>query len=411
MTVSDLCRREGIKPGVFYAWTKEFMEAGKERLTRDTVRDATRQEIEHLKRENYDLKQLVADLFPGGPPFQKNGHPDFGRGHRHMSAQERSNVITRVEQTQWGKRRLLAQLQVPRSTYYRWRARELQGKQECPAAITRVPWNRLSSPEEAAVLAAARESPEWSSRQLATWVTDHLRLSVGESTVYRILKREGLVKPPEIQLVAGKEYQRKTTGPHQMWATDASYFRVRGWGYYYMVTVMDDYSRSILAWKLQLDMTADSLIQVLQLAVDVTGMTEVPLEDRTRLLSDNGSGYVSRAFRDYLNLIGIRHILAAPYHPQTNGKLERYHQSIKHEVNQVPYEVPGDLEVAIAGFVDYYNNRRYHKALGNVTPDDVLHGRREGILIKRSEVKAQTLASRKRYNHLLRGSYNTAISP
>ena len=168
-------------------------------------------------------------------------------------------------------------------------------------------------------MAAARESPEWSSRQLATWVTDHLRLSVGESTVYRILKREGLVKPPEIQLVAGKEYQQKTTGPHQMWATDASYFRVRGWGYYYMVTVMDDYSRSILAWKLQLDMTADSLIQVLQLAVDVTGMTEVPLEDRTRLLSDNGSGYVSRAFRDYLNLIGIRHILAAPYHPQTNG--------------------------------------------------------------------------------------------
>ena len=72
-------------------------------------------------------------------------------------------------------------------------------------------------------------------------------------------------------------------------------------------------------------------------------------------------------------------------------------------MTQVPYEVPGDLEVAIDRLVDYYNNRRYHKALGNVTPDDVLHGRREGNLIKRSEVKAQTLASRKRYNHLLRG--------
>jgi transposase InsO family protein len=131
-----------------------------------------------------------------------------------------------------------------------------------------------------------------------------------------------------------------------MWPTDASHFRVVGWGYYYMVTVMDDYSRSILAWKLQWDMTADSLIQVLQLAIDATGMTEVPVEDRTRLLSDNGSGYVSRAFRDYLSLVGIRHILAAPYHPQTNGELERYHQSIKHEVNQVPYEVPGELEVA-----------------------------------------------------------------
>ena len=327
-----------------------------------------------------------------------------------MSAQERSNVITRVEQTRWGKRKLLAQLQVPRSTYYRWRARELQGKQDSSTAITRVPWNRLSSPEEAAVLAAARESPEWSSRQLATWITDNQDLSVGESTVYRLLKREGLVKPTEMKLVAGKEYQRKTSGSHQMWATDASYFRVVGWGYYYMVTVMDDYSRSILAWKLQLDMTSDSLIQVVQLAIDATGMTEVPLADRTRLLSDNGPGYVSRAFRDYLGLVGIRHILAAPYHPQTNGKLERYHQSIKQDVNQVPYEVPGDLEVATLGFVDYYNNRRYHKALGNVTPDDVLHGRREGILIRRREVKAQTLQWRQRYNRQRRESYNTATS-
>jgi len=228
-------------------------------------------------------------------------------------------------------------------------------------------------------LAAARESPEWSSRQLATWITDYLRLSVGGSTVYRILKREGLVKPPDMKLLAGKEYQRKTSGPHQMWATDASYFRVVGWGYYYMVTVMDGYSRSILAWKLQLDMTSDSLIQVVQLAIYATGMTEVPLEDRTRPLSDDGSGYVSRAFRDYLGLVGIRHTLAAPYHPQTNGKLERYHQSIKQDVNQVPYEVPGDLEVATLGFVDYNNNRRYHKALSNVTPNDVLRGRREGI--------------------------------
>jgi len=324
-----------------------------------------------------------------------------------MSAQERSNVITRVKQARWGKRRLLAQLQVPRSTYSRWRARGLQGKQDSSSGITRAPWNRLSSPGEAAVLAAARESPEWSSRQLATWITDHLRLSVGESTVYRLLKREGLVKPPEMQLVAGKEYQRKTSGPHN---TDASYFRVVGWGYY-MVTVMDDYSRSILAWKLQRDMTADSLIQVVQLAIDATGMTEVPVAERTRLLSDNGSGYVSRAFRDYLGLVGIRHILAAPYHPQTNGKLERYHQSIKHKVNQVPYEVPGDLEEAIAGFVDYYNNRRYHKALGNVTPDDVLNGRREGILIRRREVKAQTLQWRQRYNRQRRESYNTATSP
>ena len=108
-----------------------------------------------------------------------------------MSAQERLNVISRVEETRWGKRKLLTQLQVPKSNYYRWRARALQGKQDSSTASVRIPWNKLSSPEEAAVL-AAREFPEWSSRQLTTWITDHLRLSVGGSTVYRILKREGI---------------------------------------------------------------------------------------------------------------------------------------------------------------------------------------------------------------------------
>ncbi|GAI29013.1 unnamed protein product, partial [marine sediment metagenome] len=253
------------------------------------------------------------------------------------------------------------------------------------------PWNQITPEEDDKILAVARESPELSSRQLAAWITDNAGFALSESTVYRILRREGLVKRLEVQLVAGKEYHTKTTRPHQMWATDASYFRVVGWGYYYLVTVMDDYSRFILAWKLQKDMSANSLIEVIQDAVDATGMIDVPVKDRTRLLSDNGTGYVSRAFRGYLNLVGIRHILAAPYHPQTNGKLERYHQSIKREVNQVPYEFPGQLERAIADFVDYYNYRRYHKALGNVTPADVLYGRREQILERRKEVQIQTI--------------------
>ena len=130
---------------------------------------------------------------------------------------------------------------------------------------------------------------------------------MSEATVYPILRRAGLVKAPELKLLAGKEYHRKTTGPHQLWATDASYFRVVGWGYYYLVTVMDDYSRFILGWRLQRDMTADSLMEVVQLAVDATGMTEVPVEDRTKLLSGNGSGYVSRAFRNYLHLLTLEY--------------------------------------------------------------------------------------------------------
>ena len=174
-----------------------------------------------------------------------------------------------------------------------------------------------------------------------------------------------------------------------------------GWGYYYLVTVMDDYSRFILAHKLQGDMTTNSLTEVIQDAVDRTKMTEVSVTDRTKLLSDNGPGYVSRAFRDYLKLVEIKHILAASYHPQTNGKLERYHQTLKREVNQVPYEMPSDLEEALAAFVNYYNYRRYHKALGNVTPADVLNGSKERILLRRKEVKAQTIGRRRCHNRAL----------
>lgn len=325
-----------------------------------------------------------------------------------MSLQEQEEVLSQVEKIDRGKGKLLAKLQVPRSTYYRWRSQQRQGKLGSSSQNPKIPWNRLSSQEEAVVLANARKHPDLSSRQLAAWITDHPDFSVSEATVYRILRRAGLVKSSELKLLAGKEYHRKTTGPHQLWATDASYFRVVGWGYYYLVTVMDDYSRFVLAWKLQTDMTADSLIEVVQLAVDATGMTEVPVEDRTRLLSDNGSGYVSQAFRDYLHLVGIHHILASPFHPQTNGKLERYHQSIKQEVNPLPYEMPADLEQAIAEFVDYYNYRRYHKALGNITPDDVLQGRRDSILAKRKEVQTQTLRRRQLHNQHIRQLENSS---
>ena len=319
-----------------------------------------------------------------------------------MSAVEKATVLAQVETMARHKRQALSELGIARSTYYRWRHGQRGDRLESHSGGMRGPWNRIIPEEERKILAAARETPELSSRQLATLITDNAGFAVSESTVYRILRREGLVKRPEVQLVAGKEYHTKTTRPHQMWATDASYFRVVGWGYYYLVTVMDDYSRFILAWRLQRDMSADSLIEVIQEAVDATGMTDVPVEDRTRLLSDNGAGYVSRAFQDYLHLVGIRHILAAPFHPQTNGKLERYHQTIKREVNQIPYEFPGQLERAIADFVDYYNFRRYHKALDDVTPADVLHGRREQILQRRKEVQVQTVQHRREYNQTLR---------
>jgi putative transposase len=308
-----------------------------------------------------------------------------------MRLAEKADIVSKVEEKYRHKRQKLLELGIPRSTYYRWRKRPETKKRA-------VVWNRITFNEERRILAIAQEYAELSSRQLSAWITDNEGFAVSESTVYRILRREGLVKRRETELAAAKEYHTKTTHPHQMWATDCSYFKVVGWGYYYLVTVMDDYSRYILAWRLQKDMAADSLIEVVQEAVDITGMIDVPIIDRTKLLSDNGAGYISRAFRNYLNLVGIRHVLSAPFHPQTNGKVERYQQSLKREVNQLPYEFPSQLEKAIADFVDYYNHRRYHKALGDVTPVDVLNDRREEILKRRKKVRLETIKRRKDYN-------------
>ena len=177
-----------------------------------------------------------------------------------MSGAEKAEVLDKVASSSLPKRRTLGELGVPRSTYYRWLRRKEQQGLEDDVGGGNPPWNKLTSQEIDSVLSAARDMPDLSCRQLAAWTTDNMGFSVSESTVYRILRREGLVKRPEMRLAAGKEYHRKTTGPHQMWATDASYFRVVGWGYYYMVTVMDDYSRFILAHKLQRDMTSDSFV-------------------------------------------------------------------------------------------------------------------------------------------------------
>jgi hypothetical protein len=297
----------------------------------------------------------------------------------------------------------LARLRLPRSTYYRWLKRLGEGRLEDKRGGSRLPWNRIRPEEQAKIIAEARSSPELSCRQLALSITDSSDMYISESTVYRVLKSEGLIKPAEIiGYKAAKEYHHKTGRPNELWATDCCHLRVADWGWYYLVTVLDDYSRLILGWDLKTDMAGGSLEDVVQQAVDFTGMTDVPVKDRTVLLSDNGAGYISSQFNEYLRLVGIRHINASPFHPQTNGKIERYHRSLKGKINLQPYDMPSELKEAIRVFVEYYNHRRYHEGLGNVTPWDVYTGKHLEIIARRKEVKSRTLQERKDYNDIAR---------
>lgn len=319
-----------------------------------------------------------------------------------MSAQEKLEIIRSVEGSGLPVQAALARVEVPSSTYYRWRQKFRRGGtvglQDHSPYKGRV-WNQLLPEERERILELAMLYPEWSARELACHLSDHGGFSVSESTVFRVLKKQGWVKPRELRTFpAGPEYRIKTQRPNQQWQTDATYLHVKRWGWYYLISVLDDYSRRILAWRLQQDMSTDSFSEVVELACEAVGLHAVPECSRPKLLTDNGSALISEAFGAYLEAKGLGHILAAPYHPQTNGKIERYHRSCKEQVNLLVHETPSALEAEIGRFIESYNARRYHEGLGNVTPDDVYFGRRDEILARRKALKMKTIRKRKRKN-------------
>ncbi len=331
-----------------------------------------------------------------------------------MSAEQKLQILRAVESCGLPVREALARMDVPASTYYRWRLKFRQqgraGLQDGSPYKGRT-WNQILPAEREKILEIAMLYPEWSPREVACFITDHDRFSVSESTVYRVLKRQGWIKPRELRTFpAGPEYKIKTTRPNQQWQTDATYLKVQNWGWYYLISVLDDFSRRILAWKLQACMDADAFSEVLEMACEVTGIDEVPRDVRPQLVSDRGSALISSAFGDYLEAKGLGHILASPYHPQTNGKIERYHRSLKEKTNLLVWEAPDELDAEIGRFIAHYNRKRYHEALGNVTPNDVYFGRRDSILRRRENLKGRTLERRRRKNQPVKQAQRTEIT-
>jgi transposase InsO family protein len=172
-----------------------------------------------------------------------------------------------------------------------------------------------------------------------------------------------------------------------------------GWGWYYLSTVLDDYSRYIISWKLTTSMGASDVKDTLDQAIDETGVKNISVRHRPRLLSDNGPCYLSKALKIYLDEHQMTHTRGAPYHPMTQGKIERYHRSMKNVVKLEHYYSPWELERAIEAFVQYYNHKRYHESLDNVTPADMYFGRYHEIMGRRAQIKQQTLQQR-RYENL-----------
>ena len=315
------------------------------------------------------------------------------------AASEKTEIIHLVEASHLSTRRTLDKLGIPRATFYRWYDRYLTDGVEALADHRSRPdrvWNRIPDPVRAEIIDLALRETELSPRELAVRFTDEKGYFVSEASVYRLLKAHDLITSPAyIVIKAASEFKDKTTAPNQLWQTDFTYLKIAGWGWYYLSSVLDDFSRFIVAWKLCASMRADDVTATLDLALAASGLEQITVAHRPRLLSDNGSSYVSADLATWLNGKGMQHVRGAPYHPQTQGKIERWHQTLKNRILLENYYLPDDLERQVAAFVEHYNHARYHESLGNLTPADVYFGRAQTILTERERIKRQTIQQRR----------------
>tara|TARA_R110000850_G_C9923762_1_gene461596 strand:- start:51 stop:1058 length:1008 start_codon:yes stop_codon:yes gene_type:complete len=314
-----------------------------------------------------------------------------------FTVSEKQEIIHMVTRSEIGVNKTLREIGLNKSTFYNWYNAYSENGVEglIPNKRSRNrQWNSIPQQQKNLVVKVALDHPELSSRELAYKITDEQQVFISESSVYRILKARGLITAPaHIFMSASDEFKDKTTFVHQMWQTDFTYFKILGWGWYYLSTVLDDYSRYIVHWELCRTMKADDVKRSVDRAII---KAKLVTKQKPKLLSDNGSCYIATELKSYLkDNYQIDQVHGRPNHPQTQGKIERYHRTMKNVVKLDNYYAPEELESALEKFVHTYNNERYHESLKNLTPADVYFGRGEEILKERNRLKKIALENRR----------------
>lgn len=277
-------------------------------------------------------------------------------------------------------------LGISRSKYYHWVNR--QGQDNQPNGVPpKAHW--LTDKEKAAILDYYATHRQTGYRRLAYMMLDENIAAVSPSSVYRVLSTTGVLRQTTAEPTKKGSGFHQPKQPHQHWHIDITYINICG-TFYYLCTILDGYSRYILHWEIRAAMTAADVETVLQRA------REKHPQATPRIISDNGPQFIARDFKQFIRLCGMQHVRTSPYYPQSNGKIERWHQTLKRECIRPGSPLsPTDAKRIVATFVEQYNQHRLHSAIGYITPADKLNQREAEVFDQRHQKLAQARKQRK----------------
>jgi transposase InsO family protein len=283
-------------------------------------------------------------------------------------------VSTWSEKTEIAVKQFVAWLGIAKGKFYEWRKR--YGKaNEHNGKIPRDHW--LQDWERQAIIDFHGKNPLEGYRRLTFMMLDADIAAVSPASTYRVLRAAGLLdrwNPGRSKKGTGFV---QPDGPHKHWHIDIAYLNVAG-TFYYLCSLLDGYSRAIVHWEIREAMKEVDIEMIVQRA------REKYPDARPRIISDNGPQFIAKDFKVFIRLAGMTHVRTAPYYPQSNGKIERWHKTLK--VTTIRPKAPSSLEEArriVAAFVEHYNTVRLHSAVGYVTPADKLAGREKEIWAER----------------------------
>jgi putative transposase len=260
-----------------------------------------------------------------------------------------------------------------------------------------VPVNKLLQEERDLIVATAKALPLEGHRKVAAYVVRE-GVYISPSTAYRVMKAANLVPNRKVRRrTAGERYVTEPAKPNELWATDIHYMFVEGHGFFYLFTVLDTYSRYVVHWELRPTMTAEDGCQVVRAALDKMKITK---DHALRLLHDNGTQFLSKTFKGLLRERGVQSVRTAYRHPETNGRLERWHLTLNEAtVALMQFTSPGLARAKVETFVYEYNSQRPHESLGGVTPAAAYFGYADELRQRRQERHQAAQEKRRNLNH------------